>query len=546
MFAFLVALFFLLLTVFWSRALLGWLLSGVALGLAMLVKPHAFFIFLGLLLFGLIFLVFRRLIKSTSSLRPLFIALGAGLLTRLIGGFLAGGSAGLNPLSGYFGTGSIETLLGGQSGEESGPGVFERLPYALLSLGTNLAAGILVVAFILLAHGLLTGQSLKVSLSSRPVLLALGILASLVLMTAAFGAYLELRGAEDTAFRAMTRYWQFSIAIVVASLVPGAMKAENSTKPSVPKVLLAIFLLFGALVVLIPRAQTFADSSLLWGEIWILPLSMGVFIVAVIVARARGVDAFATASAVIIGFALFGSLGTIRYFEFTGAEKAGAAAAAYLKEALIQNPADSGRITFIGTKGEADTAAFMAKLENHQMVYANFYSTTPYDDLEGSPRWVVASKEVFVTGNPVSSEVFGDVVVYEFGLPPRLKPIEFNKFGILFEGGFRHTYWGSWVLGTTFSFTVPETYLGDTLEVGLLVNDELTDRRVSIDFGEGLVEGELLADQLITPVTLTAPNNGSWAGRSVTVSYLGQASSMVSSDKGFGLGTDGFSVFQGR
>ena len=544
MFAFLVALFFLLLTVFWSRALSGWLLSGVSLGLAMLVKPHAFFIFLGLLLFGLIFLAFRRLIKSTSSLQPLFIALGAALLTRLIGGFLAGGSAGLNPLSGYFGTGSIETLLGGQSGEESGPGVFERLPYALLSVGTNLAAGILVVAFILLAHRLLTGQSLKVSLSSRPVLLALGILASLVLMTAAFGAYLELRGAEDTAFRAMTRYWQFSIAIVLASLVPGAMKAENSTKPTVPKVLLAIFLLFGALVVLMPRAQTFADSSLLWGETWVFPLCMGVFIVAAMVAQARGVDAFAAVSAVIIGFALFGSLGTIRYFEFTGAEKAGAAAGIYLKEALIQNPGDAGRITFIGERGEADVAAFLAKLEDHQMVYANFYSTTAYEDLEGSPRWVVASKEVFVTGNPMSTEVFGDVVVYEFGLPPRVKPIDFNKFGIPFEGGFRDSYWGSWVLGAEFSFTVPETYLGNTLQVGLLVNDELSDRRVSIDFGEGAVEGELLAGQMITPVTLTAPNNGSWAGRSVTVSYLGQASSIGSSDKGFGLGTDGFSVFQ--
>jgi len=189
-------------------------------------------------------------------------------------------------------------------------------------------------------------------------------------------------------------------------------------------------------------------------------------------------------------------------------------------------------------------AAFLAKLEDHQMVYANFYSTTAYEDLEGSPRWVVASKEVFVTGNPMSTEVFGDVVVYEFGLPPRVKPIDFNKFGIPFEGGFRDSYWGSWVLGAEFSFTVPETYLGNTLQVGLLVNDELSDRRVSIDFGEGAVEGELLAGQMITPVTLTAPNNGSWAGRSVTVSYLGQASSIVSSDKGFGLGTDGFSVFQ--
>jgi hypothetical protein len=273
---------------------------------------------------------------------------------------------------------------------------------------------------------------------------------------------------------------------------------------------------------------------------------MGVFMVCVIVARAKGVANFATASAVIIGFALFGSLGTIRYFEFTGAEKAGAAAAAYLKEALVQNPADAGRVTFVGERVEADTAAFMAKLESHQMVYSNFYSATPYDELEGSPRWVVASKEVFISGNPVSREVFGDVVVYEFGIPPRLKPIEFGKFGVLFEGAFRDTYWGSWVIGTTFSFTVPEAYLGDILEIGLLVNDELTDRRVSIDFGEGPIEGELLADQVITPVTLTAPNNGSWAGRLVTVSYLGQSSSIGSSDKGFGLGTDGFSVFQGR
>ena len=546
MFYFLVALFFVLLTVLWNRPILGGLLSGLALGLAMLTKPHAFFIFLGLLLFGLIFFAFQKFLNSTVSLRPLFIALASGLLIRSIGGFLAGGAAGLNPLSGYFGTGSIEALLGGASGEVSGNGPFERLPYALLSAGTNLAAGILVVAFILLAHQLLTGQGLKTTLSSRPVLLALGILASLVLMTAAFGAYLELRGSEATAFRAMTRYWQFSIAIVLAALVPQALKANSASKSRVPKGLLATFLLSGVTVFIIPREQTLTDSSLFWGEIWIPILSMGVFMAIVMLARARVVSAFATASAIVIGFALFGSLGSVRYFDFSSFEKSGAAAGTFLKEALVQNPADAGRVTFVGERVEADTAAFMAKLESHQMVYANFYSATPYNELEGSPRWVVASKEVFISGNPVSREVFGDVVVYEFGIPPRLKPIEFGKFGVLFEGAFRDTYWGSWVIGTTFSFTVPEAYLGDTLEIGLLVNDELTDRRVSIDFGEGPIEGELLADQVITPVTLTAPNNGSWAGRLVTVSYLGQSSSIGSSDKGVGLGTDGFSVFQGR
>ena len=547
MWAFLVGAFFVMLSLFWNRRFLAGAMSGTALGFAMLVKPHSFFIFLGLLFFGLALHFYLRRRRENADLSPLYIALAVSLMVRMVGGLAFGGLRGLNPLAGYLDSGALVSDLFARPAEDtSSPWVLERLPAALMSIGTNLAPGILIIIFIFLLQGLLTGQSPLKILRNRAVLLAFGVFVSLLFMAAAFGFYLEIRGAEATEFRAMTRYWQFSVALVIASMAPLALQERVARNSSSLKWLVVAFVFCLGLVVLIPQTQSFADTALFRGDIWILPATMVVFIGIAGIAFSSAAAVPVLASLLVVAFALAGSLGAIRNFESTGVNKAGAAAGLHLGQILAQNPADSERIVILGDRSVASTASFMAKLEADSFLAASFYSSTRYSDLEGRPRWVMTTKEVFLEGEPLESTLFGDVFIHEFGLPAQLRPVDFEKYGVSSEGSLLHTYWGAWIEGEGFSFTVPDSYLGDTLEVGLLVNDELSDTGVTVDVGDGPIFGELLSGQAITPVTFTTPDGSGWAGRVIFISYSGEPKTVLESDKGLSLGLTGFSVYKSK
>lgn len=521
--------------------------AGVFLGLAMLVKPHAFFVFLGFLAFFLIRLAFWRNGEKSGLTTTLGFLVLISITIRSTIAIVVFGVAGLNPLAGYVGAitspppvpadGNTSLLI--PSSESS------AILQALISFVVNLSPGLLFLSFVLVSIQLAVHHSLRDIFSDRAFAFASTIFLSLLFMAAAFGAFLELRGMEATIFRSMTRYWEYAAAFVLVTGIAFSYRGQKGTKSRPSIGLLISVILLSVLLLLIPRVQTQSDSSLLFPSVIPLVLLVIVGVLALFSFRqrfGRPIPAIVMA-AVVVGI---GSTSNLSTFSFTHQEKAGVAVGKELAEIIKQRPEDAGRVVFLGERTAGIAAAFIARLGEANFHPApEYYARVDYLDIPNSPRWVIASKETFVVGSPVEKRVYGDTTIYEFGYPLDLKPSEFKRFGIESQGNFLSTYWGSWVVGEEFSFNIPNDMSGDTLEISLLLNDELSDSRVSIDFGEGPIQGEIETGQIMTPVTLTALAGTEWAGKRVTVRYLGDQKLVEASKKQLGLGFGGFRVFNG-
>lgn len=370
-------------------------------------------------------------------------------------------------------------------------------------------------------------------------------MASLIGMTAAFGALLEVRGLEETMLRTITRYWEYSAGFVLSAAIIHLAVTRDERLDRGRSVILPIALAtLGAIIMVIPREQTQADSALLYpGVLIVVPLLLAAALFVRVFASESKASIAALASLSIL--VLVGSASTVKAANYLHAETAGVIVGRELAEILKIAPEDEKRIIFMGESSAINSAAFQARLPQTSEYEAGFYSRVPYDDLPGSPRWVVASKEVFVLGEPVSQKIYGDMVIYEFGFPAQIQAIDFQKLGVESTGTFLNTFWGAWIGGLEFSFVVPEDLVGDTLEISLLVNDELENSLISIDFGEGPIQGEIEKNQILTPVTLTRPGGGNWGGTQVKVSYLGALNEIAGTRKLAALGFGGFKVYRG-
>lgn len=545
MLAALLALAFVTLMANGNRPLLAATLFGFFMAAALLTKPHAFFVYLGLLAYVLISrLVSKDKLRSLRS-DPLFLGLFIAIAVRSIAGISVFGVAGLNPLATY-----SSAVLNNEAPLEtqevqSNPELLQTEGVAALLSGlSNLAPGFLIMVALAAVTVNLTGHNLRQLLSDRFLAIAFSIFSSLLFMSAAFGAFLELRNLEETMFRAITRYWEYSIGLLVAVAVIYILKHRDQGTQRIKIGSWILLFVFGAFLILMPKEQTQADSGLLYPGSWLLVLSCyaSVFISQFVQRKTKWL--FNTAAYVLpVMFVIIGMSSTYRTFNYLNQEKAGYSVGRVLLEEIQRNPADVDRVLFVGDRVASTTAAFVAKLPYKEEKQAGFYSRIAYEDLPGSPRWVVTSKEVFILGDSSSQRVLGDMVLYEFGYPATIQSIDFDRLGVKYFGKFANTYWGAWVLGNQFEFVIPNDVEGDTLEILLLANEELTDRKVQIDFGDAPATGELQPDQIVTPVTLKKKLGDSWALTEVKVSALFSEAETLATKKKLGLGFAGFRVY---
>ena len=518
--------------------------------LAMFIKPHAFIFFAIMLAIVLIYLVLNRLRREALDEFGASVAIGLalGLMSRVLLGGLLYGAAGLNPLAGYAANPLDPANLvsfGGSSGEGLSA-ILPLMPRVAAAFFNNALPGLLVIFGLLIIGLLISRGSLREFLGDERVRFALAFISSGIVLTASFAAVLELRQAENVVFRLMTRYWEFTIPVFAAIVISIAVtKRESISSRGFPYLLFSGFLGVGVALLLMPRSQTQSDSSLLWAGYFELVMLFGMTIAIVLTLNKIGERmSSAVFSIGLLPLAIFAVIFHASLFDFASQDKSGTAAGGRLISILESYPDDATRVQFVGERSSAVTASFLAKLAVTPRVEPSIYSRVDYDELDGFPRWVFATKEVFITGkDPVHTELLGDMILYEYGYPARIPAYDFNRYEIDHSGELLTTYWGAWMENESLDFTVPEDFDGDTLVLFLLGNEEFDSVFATVNYGDKDVTGVLLPDQKLTEVSLTKPNGDSWAGERVSVSGFLSTGSVDRSQKQTIIGISGFSVY---
>jgi phosphoglycerol transferase len=284
-FAFITASIWLVLIAGQKHTFVWWAISGVALGLSALVKPHALFTLPAFLLFAVL-IAWRA---EAGSLAKGLLA-GAGQLGAFAAikfglGFVIAGPSGLT----LFGTSyesslnqfvsesaaadlnaeSVANLAAPRSevsgAEQSAPGFFDVfVPHSLAHLALLLSvAGIpLLLSMSVLKDAVLKKQAVS---ASSQFLLLIGLLSiSFALVVGAFEGVVTQLG-DDHSSRIITRYYEFLIPLLlIAAAVFGKF-----VEPKIGVRLIQSGLVFAALIFgwiyLSGIKQSFADSILLSG-----------------------------------------------------------------------------------------------------------------------------------------------------------------------------------------------------------------------------------------------------------------------------------------
>ena len=186
-----------------------WLLSGLALGLALLSKPHALILVAAFGLFIAIELLLRR------KFPPLWIAILVGLTIRLSVGFFLAGAAGLN----IFGLSYSQSFTSQSAGDASNS--FASSAGAGSSLPGNFFLAYLVESLQLLAVigfvslGLFFVLLMKLRQNPVNQLVLITVLVG-VLAIGLFETWLVFQG-DDHSVRILTRHLEFLVPIVVGA-----------------------------------------------------------------------------------------------------------------------------------------------------------------------------------------------------------------------------------------------------------------------------------------------------------------------------------------
>lgn len=524
----------------WGRKTVLSVVPGVFLGLAALTKPHALAVFAVILLLVVLGVLFK--IASRDTIVRALLLLLSFVTVRFGLGFAFFGIESLVPTADYAGD-----ILRGESSllQFEGRDVWSALGAASAAAVANALPAIALLAFLLLIF-VRKGQSWRIVGTNVGLYIGLVFFLSFVALTVLFAVYLELRGIEDVTARTMTRYWEFSIIFLFAPLISEAKseRGEDSDQQSQEYkhnwLWAALLIVSGGLLLSLPRSQTLADSTLAQQD-YILVFIAFIFAAGISVwARVR--QAESRLVPVFVWAAILGASATVLNFQYSIAPKTGFEAGAYLGSVFQVYDNDRERVAFVGQRDANVVGAFVSRAVNPQLIYLPFYESINYVDLRDSPRWVVAGKENYVAGESVSEQIFGDQIVYEFGYPFRLQPVQFQKYKVDYEGEFRHAYWGSWSVNESFKFTVPRDITGNVLTIELVLNEELDNRNVEIT-AQGMANlGELQPNQIVTPVTLKKDKGESWAGEEIEVRYLGEKADVEESRKGLALALAGFSV----
>ena len=551
---FLFFLAFLVVVVTVKRSNLLWaLLPGLALSLAMLTKPHSISIAALSTVLGLL-LVFVPQWQYQRRLGWYALLMGiSAVVFRIVGGFAFAGSAGLNPFASYFSLSGFVSAIsetdGGSAASQSQTDGVQRYIEAVVAAITNIMPALAVLILFSILISRLSESGTWTTLSDRSNVMALVFFMGPVLLSSAFGALLELRSAEETIFRTMTRYWEFAIPLLFFVLIVSLSKDQVSnlgaegTKVGVAfkTIVILLGLSIGSYLWLIPRQQTMSDTSLVEDNYQLFSLVfIATLLIVLFIPARQGQLMLVAPVAFIISLSL---VSVSQMLSFTTEEKSGAAGGRYVLEKTKIYPSDSDRVAFVGDRVASFVGAFTAKLPNAQILTTDPYSTTQFEDLQNAPRWVVASPEIYIEGPHVSKTVVGDSVIYEFLYPSPIAGYELQKYGFDSSSELQETFWGAWVEGDMTTITVPSSISGKVLQLNLVANSDLDYKRIRVSFDGETAEGDLLELQEVTPVSLRRPDGSDWSGASVTISYLGDSKEANSSVKGFAFGIDSISVF---
>ena len=211
----------------------NWALVGALVGVASLVKPHAW---LSAIAIG-IFMVVLGLSNKELRYKPMFISIGAilagAILGRLIIGLLVGGPKALGFFGIYFGAATVETIVSGPGeAPAEGAGIVGAGPIAGViglfgtQLNTHLltASALLGVAVIGLIIGMIELiKTRKLTPVTALTLFAFIWLVSLMIEIVMFTGWITGSGDDHTT-RVLLRYYDFLFVIVPLAGLAAMMK----------------------------------------------------------------------------------------------------------------------------------------------------------------------------------------------------------------------------------------------------------------------------------------------------------------------------------
>ena len=515
--------------------------AGLALGAALLTKPHALALVVGILVYAAVLAIWRP--EGRKGLSPLALLgiVATGLAIRLFYGLLAEGLSSINFFARYSFVEVSQALSDPVSRDRAQE--FEVVE-AIISFLTNILP-VVAVTFIIL---LLTGIRLKLLLAQSAIQIALVFVISFGVLSSLFGGYLELVALEETMFRTLTRYWEFSIPLLlVAALTTNITIDKESDELIVSKRerlgVYSVAIVSSCLLILIPRTQTQADSSLLHMGNWSLVIVLGLGLLLTIVRRRASLRREAS---LLISFAAVGLVSLALVADFQTSEKAGTALGLEIREILKQHPEDMNRFVFVGESGAANTAALIGKLPSHTHLPLSFYNGVDEERVGPEARWVAVSREVHYAGAVLSKKPVGDMILYERSLPYEIPSWRWDELGVLQNGKLIPTYWGSWVVGREIEFTVPTGATGDILEIRILANEKLVDTTVEIEFNGRVETGQLIPGQVLTPISLIQQDGQSWSGTDIIIRYIGDGILPEESNNGYLIGLSGLKTLNAR
>lgn len=246
-------------------ALRMWIVTGVLVGGAALVKPHALFLMPAILLY-LVFLAMRHGRQGARAAvwdGLLFVVVA--LLTKLAGGYLLAGSAGLTILGSTYGSVGASAL--------SDP---NRAGQVISVFAESLVGHALAISLLyglpLALSAVVAGRTLRsgahFGAEERTSVLTFLILACLIVIVALFTALVAGIDPLDTATHLYMRYYDFAfplLMIVVAGRLRGAQTRSRSLLDTAVAVAVGLAIIYALLSHLEPYQPILVDNPELFG-----------------------------------------------------------------------------------------------------------------------------------------------------------------------------------------------------------------------------------------------------------------------------------------
>jgi len=309
-----------------------WTLAGVTLGIASLVKPHAWFGLGALVIFGLVYIAFNiRDWRKILSLGLLVVV--SAVIARITLALSLGSNDLLRIFGQYFDAGNIEEIVGGGGEDQAAnpmASLLDFFPGMLLNqLGVVLS---LVILPLMAAVSFFIRRGVR-DLHGREanfLMLVLVWLGFMVIAVALFQSYVTAQG-DDHALRVVLRYYEYLIPFLwIAALMGAKALSESGSSAWVRWTLVVtsgvilnwVFIDFYSTVqIQIADAPSVAgligsqlSTSLMWTIVPLVLLTFGVF--------PRFFAAAALASSVLISGAL--GQGTFEQYRIARGEQSAA------------------------------------------------------------------------------------------------------------------------------------------------------------------------------------------------------------------------------